>query len=347
MINIFNIFKKKTSFKFDVKKHLIDKYPNVIGPEIASIKMTVNRLIDLKLVKSEKDLNDSIVKIIDQTKAKFLDVQEFLKENKMPHFKSLPRDIKQKITDNTSFSEDIKDYIIKFLNNKPQKEHKEILITDDLEKKLLWREQTLNAIAKLNGGFLYCENPASEFHLRRIPLDIGGRSPVELQYNQKNNYLATMDHIYPRSKFPDKEFDQDNIQVLSRKENTKKGGSLVIDYRTLQINNFINSDNKDFVLENWPRVLNVINEMPNLVNINNKVKVFKFSISIENNQFVILGQTNKDLLETNQFDLKWDLMGKCLNHKSEYDLKIDETYLKKFITGQKINLVIKNLNNHA
>lgn len=53
-------------------------------------------------------------------------------------------------------------------------------------------------------------------------LEIGGRSPADLELNNKNPNLATIDHIHPLSK-GGKKYDESNLCVACKKCNGKKG----------------------------------------------------------------------------------------------------------------------------
>ena len=55
--------------------------------------------------------------------------------------------------------------------------------------------------------------------------------PICMKCNASNSETH-VDHIFPRSKFPELELDLNNMQVLCRSCNIKKGNSNNIDYRT-------------------------------------------------------------------------------------------------------------------
>jgi len=78
------------------------------------------------------------------------------------------------------------------------------------------REVYLKRIQKENNGNLRCDYCGREY------LDIGGKRPQDLEVNNKNKNLATVDHIIAKVDGGDK-YNEDNMCVACKKCNGKKG----------------------------------------------------------------------------------------------------------------------------
>ena len=86
---------------------------------------------------------------------------------------------------------------------------------DNLSKWLIFREEYLLEVQNENSGNLTCSYCGLDH------LEIGGRSKEDMQKNNKNPKLATVDHITAMSKGGEK-FDKENMLVSCKKCNKSK-----------------------------------------------------------------------------------------------------------------------------
>jgi hypothetical protein len=304
-------------------KDLISKY-NLIGVEIKYLndflKASINPLSDNEIeiaVKNAKEKNAIVTPILKE-----------LKRNK------IPKTIKNIINENLIFTDDIKEKLhLAFKKYTESQDDSRYFLSEKLLSKLKWREDVLKNIKNQNGGTLICSNPTSDFNIRRIPLDIGGMNMDDLKYNDKNPFLATIDHIFPKGKFPELAFDEDNIQVLSKNANFSKN-EFIIDFRKIQINQFINkAKNSQKIIDNWELLLNSIHQLSNF-------KIYKATIDIdEDDNFIIFGNSKFGTVLTDEYNLRWDISGKSLDNGK--NLKLDYSYLKRFKAENKMDIIKK------
>jgi hypothetical protein len=319
---------------------------------LALLKALLSIKIQKKTLKNKRDhILKVLPNIVDEILERKIKIDSFL-EKYGRNFLNSPGEVKVLLMEADHFNESLQHLVdskmkhYKKLASKSKKK-KPIKIKPDYEKYLIWREEFLKK--KMNGSFIYCDNPSSEYHIRRIPLDIGGRTSDTLPLNDENRYLATLDHIYPKKHFKDLEWDEKNIQILSRVENHRKGGDFVVDYRKMHIQKFLDdAKNKDDVLSQWDMALNMIHQIPIFRKTKGGVQIYKMDLVLDRADFIVRGMTstNAEDWKKDNYNLLWNLHGDCLNKpntKKKYDLNLQKTYLKRFEVEDKMNMILKTL----
>ena len=126
-------------------------------------------------------------------------ISDFIAEDTSPHIKSLGAAI--------------------LLREELRLQDVDFLADGGLAMWLEFREIYLKKVLAKEGDLVcvYCGKPH---------LEIGGRTPAELQLNNKNKNLATIDHIIPLSSEGEK-YNEDNLCVACKKCNGKKGAKSV------------------------------------------------------------------------------------------------------------------------
>lgn len=342
----------------------IDLYEDIVipyklkGKAIQFTKLELINQIDNKTLVNTKEailiaFPDLLIIIQEKEKS----INEIFNKYKIPD-KKFPNSIKDWITNNWNllnqltaeldkFVMDVADHRDASINGR-KKKRKQGELPERILNQLKWRGSTLTKISDSRGGLLYCDNPSSDHHINKIPLLIGGYSIAELESNNTNPNLATLDHIYPQKHFSNLKFDINNIQVLCKKENKRKAGDFVIDYRSLHIENFLQLANKkDKVLKDWKHALNAIHQMPIFKKTKGGLAITKMKLILDDkDNFLMVGMSTIDphIWKTEHYPFLWDLNGKYL-HKTDkkMNLHVQTTYLKKFEKGDKMKLILNNL----
>jgi len=109
-------------------------------------------------------------------------------------------------------------YIVDLLLNKPRKERAE-----QITVRLIELAEARKTVIEEAMRFYASPEWAA---IRRQVIKEEGRTCEECRKRIKNDFDLTVDHKYPRSKYPDLELDRKNLRVLCRTCNSKKGTKL-------------------------------------------------------------------------------------------------------------------------